>query len=310
MTTPSYFGIDVSKHALDLGDPDRYHRRFDNTVDGIAALVAFLRDNDPTLIAIEATGGYERGVVAALQEAAIPVAVVHPGRVRSFARSCGVRHKNDRIDSMVLARFAERTKPRATERQDDCVQQLRIHRDRRGQLVEDLKREKIRLESVQNDEIRAGIEMHMQVLKQMVAALDRTIDAVIAASKELQQKLEVMESVVGVGPPSATTLLAYVPELGHGNRQQIAAILGVAPYASDSGNREGRRRISGGRRIPRKVVYMAAIAAARSNDVIKEFYLRLRAKGKPAKVALAACMRKLIVYLNSILQELPPVSEC
>lgn len=306
MTTPTYLGIDVSKRGLDLGQADRYLGHYPNTPSGIEALCEAITPLGRVHVIVESTGGYERALVAACHRCGTTVSVVHPGRVRLFAGSCGIKHKNDRIDSRLLARFGEKTTPRACQPLPEHISELRALRDRREQLIEDHKRERNRLESCASVAIRGLIEAQVQHLDGLISQLDQTISATIAEHKALSARRDIMEAVTGVGPQTAATLLAYVPELGTVNRQRIAAIVGIAPFAKDSGDHHGVRRIGGGRAAPRRVLYMAAVSAARSNTELKAFYQRLREAGKPAKVAYIAVARKLLVHLNARIQEAFP----
>lgn len=301
-----FVGIDVAKATLDIavhGDPAVTQQP--NDADGIAAVVATLAKLAPTLIVVEASGGWEMGLVAALAAAGLPVAVVNPTRVRYFAKAMGQYAKTDKLDARLLARFAERVRPevRPLKQGDQALLSQVI--SRRQQLVKMLTMEKNRRSTTQG-EMRTQLNSHIQWLKAEIKALNDKLHQLIDASPQWQAKEQVLRSMPGVGPVTALTLLADLPELGELNRQKIAALVGLAPINKDSGNKQGKRRIFGGRVSVRCVLYMAALSAAKTNPVISTFYERLVAKGKAKKVALTACMRKLLVMLNAMIRDMQP----
>jgi transposase len=297
----SYLGIDTGKKDLHLGDTARCLQRFDNTAAGRRELVKRLRDMRPKLIAIEASGGYERPVVEALQDAGLPVAVVQPGCVRHFARSGKVLAKTDPIDAVVIARFAEAHRPEPTGKTPESVRKIRALRDRREQIVEDRVREQNRLETCPDRDMAKHIRRNIRRLTTQQQQLDQQIEQLIKDDEQLNAKAKVMTAVKGVGDKTASTLLAHMPELGTMGRQPIAALAGLAPHPQESGRWKGKRRIYGGRAPVRKALYMAAKSAAQHCPVLSVFYQRLRAAGKPYNVALIACARKILIHLNTLM---------
>jgi len=301
---PVYLGIDVSKKSLDLANANRYLGRFDNTPTGHRQLLKYIRALSPTLVALEATGGYERPVTEMLLDADIPVAVVQPKCVRHFAQSLKLLAKTDAIDAQLIARFAKATEPTAAVKADPDAVRLRALRDRRQQIVEDRVREQNRLESCADRQIQAELRRSIKRLARIEAQLDEQIDQCIQASAKLHAKAQVLQQSKGVGRQVAATLLAHLPELGTVNRQQIAALAGLAPYARESGRWRGQRTIFGGRAEVRRMLYLAAISAARWDPVLRPFYRKLLEAGKLKKVALVAVARKLLIRLNSTLAKL------
>lgn len=301
MTTVSYVGIDVSKRRLDIAGCDRHLLQVENLPKSHKSLARKLLKWKPLIVAIEATGGYERQLSEHLIQAGLPVAVVQPSRVRHYAKSIGLLAKTDPIDARLIARFAEATKPRLTDMPDPSSIRLRSLRDRRDQVVEDRVREESRLESCADAQIRRRIQATIRRLRREEAMYDREIAGIIQADEVLAEKDAVMRAVIGVGPQTSATILSHLPEIGTLGRQQIAALAGLAPYDRSSGKWEGRRSIYAGRAQVRRVLYMAAVSACRHNPVLKEHYLRLRSRGKEAKVALVACARKLVIRLNTLI---------
>jgi len=298
-------GIDVSKHRLDIaclhGDAP-LPASVENTPEGHAALVEILCQNPPRLIVLEATGGYQRGVVAALATAGLPVVVANPRQVRDFARGLGILAKTDAIDAMVLARFAEKIDPPVRNLPDAQAQALADLLARRRQLVELRTAEKNRLQQASAPRIKASIRAVLATLDAQIAALDDDLDGHIRRSPVWREKENLLLSVPGVGAQTARTLMACLPELGSISRQAIAALVGVAPINRDSGSMRGRRTTWGGRKDVRCMLYMATLVASRHNPVIRAKYQKLLAAGKPKKVALVACMRKLLTILNAMLR--------
>jgi transposase len=295
-----FVGIDVHKSKLEMSVHQRQeHWAFDNDPEGIAKLIVVLRALTPMLVAVEASGGYERGVVVEGCVAGLPMAVANPTRVRSFARGLGILAKTDRIDAGVIAYFACVARPPIRAVQDEQQEYLSERVGRRRQLIDMLTVERNRLHTCAPC-LHSSIQEHIEWLKAEVKELDQEIDRLIQSAKSWSRKAVILDSVPGVGPVSIATLLADLPELGTLNRQQIAALVGLAPFNRDSGPKRGKRRIFGGRASVRRTLYMAALVATRYNPVIRSFYERLRSRGKEAKVALTACMRKLLVILNAM----------
>jgi transposase len=301
-----FVGIDVSKQWLDVAvyeNPEVW--RVSNEPSGWLELVKRLKPLAPSLVVLEATGGFEMLVTAGLHHAHLPVVVMNAKRVRDFARATGRWAKTDKLDAKVIAHFAAAVRPALRDLPDEQEEQLTALLTRRRQLLEMLTIEKNRLGTVRAT-MRPEIEEHLQWLSEKVADLDAEIDDFIRQSPTWQATDELLQSVPGVGRVTSTTLVALLPELGRLNRQEIAALVGVAPMNKDSGRKQGRRRIFGGRASVRSVLYMAALSATRFNPVIKAFYATLLSRGKDKKVALTACMRKLLVILNAMLHTQQP----
>ena len=307
MTTASVFvGIDVSKQQLDIAvRPTARLWTVGNDEAGVSALIAELRQLAPTLIVLEATGGLEMPVAGALAATGLPLAIINPRQVRDFARSTGVLAKTDRLDAQLLARFAEVVRPDPRPLPDAQAQELSALVLRRRQLIEMLTAEKNRL-SIAPRRIRPQIQAHIEWLHRQLAQFDDELRELVRSSPLWREKDDVLRSAPGVGPVLATTLLAGLPELGTLTRQQIAALVGVAPLNRDSGTLRGRRTVWGGRAHIRAVLYMATLVATRRNPVIAAFYQRLVAAGKARKVALTACMHKLLTILNAMLKHRTP----
>jgi transposase len=297
-----FVGVDVAKAEVVIAcRPEAVAWTASNDAEGIAAAVARLTSLAPRLIVLEATGGYERAVVAALAVAGLPTVVANPRQVRDFAKATGQLAKTDDLDADLLALFADRVRPTPRPLPDAVVQQLDALMTRRRQLLDMLTAERNRLEHAVGP-IRRSVVDHIRWLERRVTAVDRDLDDTIARSPVWRAKEDLLRSMPGVGPVVSRTLLADVPELGHLNRKQIAALIGVAPLARDSGTRRGKRMVWGGRAPVRAVLYMGALVATRRNPVIRAFYRRLLAAGKPKKVALIACMRKLLTILNAMMR--------
>lgn len=303
----SFIGIDVSKQLLEVAIHQQdYQFRCANKASAFGALIAELIGWRPALIVLEATGGLERAVVAALHGAGLPVVVVNPRQVRDFARALGQLAKTDPLDARVLAHFASAVKPplRPIKSQDE--QELDALSGRRDQLVEMLTDEKNRRASAASDSVREEIEGHIDWLTDRIAELDQQRKKLLKCSAAWQTKDDILQSTPGIGPVVSFSLLAELPELGLLNRQEISKLVGVAPLNRDSGQQRGSRHIFGGRAHVRKVLYMAALTATRCNPVIKEFYQRLRARQKPFKVAIIACMRRLLAIINLMVRNGSP----
>ncbi|MEO6878810.1 MAG: IS110 family transposase [Gemmatimonadaceae bacterium] len=314
MPIASVVGIDVSKRTLDLaartpaGPVGGLPSAVANSDTGLAELVPVLQQLAPTLIVLEATGGYERLAAATLLAAGLPVAVVNPRHVRAFAKAMGRLAKTDRLDAALLAVFAERVRPEvrptpqaATEAGRAVTEQVL----RRRQLVDMITAEQNRRALVSAPTQRR-LDTHIAWLKGELGQVEDELQRAIEASPAWRARDELLQSVRGIGARIAHTLIALLPELGTLNRQRIAALVGVAPFNDDSGGRRGVRHISGGRAAVRNILYMGALVGTRYNPTLKAFYARLRAAGKPAKVALVACMRKLLTIVNAMVRTNTP----
>lgn len=305
-TAPVFVGIDVSKDRLEVAlRPTGDRWAVANDEPGIARLVERLRGLAPTLIVLEATGGLAVPLTGALAAAGLPVVVVNPRQVRDFAKATGQLAKTDALDAAVLAQFAEVVRPALRPLPDAATQALSALLARRRQLLEMLTAERNRLGSALPP-VRPGIRAHISWLERRLADLDTDLAQAIRESPVWREKEDLLRSVPGVGPVLATTLLASLPELGTLTRQQIAALVGVAPLNRDSGAWRGKRRVWGGRAPVRAALYMGTLVATRFNPVIRAFYHRLCAAGKAKKVALTACMRKLLTILNAMLKHRTP----
>ncbi|MDP9479490.1 MAG: IS110 family transposase [Actinomycetota bacterium] len=301
--------MDVSKGHLDAYvRPAGEHFGIPNDDAGIDSLVARLEAAPrPALVVLEATGGFERPLAAALAAAGLPVAVVNPRQARDdFARATGRLAKTDRIDAEVLARFAEAVRPVPRPVPDEEARALGELLARRRQIVGMLTAERNRLGAATARPVRRRIEAHVRWLEKELARTDRDLDEAIKESPTWRENEELLRGVPGVGPVLARTLLAELPELGSLAGKQLAALVGVAPLNRDSGTFRGRRAVWGGRATVRAALYMGALVAVRHNPAIREFYERLLAAGKPKKVALVACMRKLLLVLNAVLKHRTP----
>ena len=303
-----FVGIDVSKQQLDVHiRPDDQRRQFPYDSTGLEALVAHLRRVSPERIVVEATGGYEHQVVARLIDENQPVVVVNPRWVRNFARASGQLAKTDAIDAAVLSEFADKMRPPLRSVSDDQLHELRGLLVRRRQIVDMIVAEKNRQETT-SKRIARQIETHIQWLEKRLSEADDDLRNHIESSPVWKAKDDLLQSTPGIGPTGSMTLLATLPELGRLNRQQIAALVGVAPINNDSGRFRGRRTTKGGRAHVRCVLFMSVLTAIRFNPVIARFYKHLLAAGKPKMVAIVACMRKLLTILNAMLKSGTPWS--
>ena len=297
----TYVGIDVAKARVDVAirpDGDVWSVDYDES--GVRELVSVLETLEPAAVLLEATGGLEVPLVSALAAAALPVVVVNP-RVRDFARATGKLAKTDALDAQVLAHFAEAVRPPVRPLRDADTQELNSLTTRRNQLMTMLVAEKNRLRRASHS-VRPGIQSHIMWLEQELNDLDKDLRTTLRRSPVWREKDDLLRSVPGVGEQLSLSLLAYLPELGTLDRKQIAALVGVAPFNRDSGPRRGKRSIWGGRTRVRAVLYMGALVASRYNPVLRVFYQRLLAAGKPKKLALTACMRKLLTILNAMVK--------
>jgi transposase len=298
-----WIGIDVAKAWLDVASTEGTAvRRFANEADGIAAVVTELTARAPQLIVLEATGGHETALAAALSVAGLAVAVVNPRQVRDFARATGQLAKSDALDARILALFGQRMQPPARPLPEATAQDLAALLARRRQLLEMRTAEANRRPTL-TARLRPALDAHVTWLSQQIADLDRELERTLRESPVWREKEDLLRSIPGIGPVVARTLLAELPELGTLDRQQVAALAGVAPLNQDSGQRQGKRRIWGGRAPVRAALYMAVVTAIRCNPVIRPFYQRLTEAGKPVKVAMVACMRKLLTMANAMLRD-------
>jgi transposase len=303
-----WLGIDVAKAWLDVASSGEERVwRVSNDHAGITTLVADLVARAPQLVVLEATGGQETAVTAALVTAGVTVAVVNPRQVRDFARATGQLAKSDALDARVLALFAARVQPPPRPLPDVVAQELAALLARRRQLVEMRTAEQHRRPTLAA-RLRPALDAHVVWLSQQIAELDQELDRTLRASPVWREKEGLLRTIPGIGPVVARTLLGELPELGTLNRWEVAALAGVAPLNQDSGRHQGKRRTWGGRAPVRAALYMAAVTATRCNPTIRALYTRLRVAGKPAKVALVACMRKLLTIANAILRDATPWS--
>ena len=303
MSQENWIGIDVSKKRLDVKcRPTQEGKIVPYSEPGIKALLKWLHKRAPKLIVVEATGGLQRTLVRELQAASLPVAVLNPKRVRDFAKALGVLAKTDPIDADVLAQFAEKVRPEPRQLSTIDQDKLKSLLARRRQLREIIKEEKFRLSHQLEEDIQDQIHEHLQWLEKKVKDIDQELDKKIESHAGWKSQSQLIQSVPGVGPVLAKTLIGEMPELGRLNRREIAVLAGVAPLNDDSGRRQGRRRIWGGREPVRSALYMAALSASRFNPSLKEFCDRLKKAGKKTRVVLTACMRKLLTILNAMVK--------
>lgn len=303
MTDLLFVGIDVSKDTFDVAiSSSSESRTFANDRRGIARLIKWLEKLQPHLVVMEATGGYQRALELQLWAAEISLSTVNAKRVRDFAKSAGRLAKTDRIDAMTIARFAEKMRPEPQPEPPKEVLLLRELTTRCRQVKKMIQEERNRLE-LATPLMAKSIRRTLKHLRKEFVDLNLKIDETIATSETLREKAKIIRSVPGAGSVLTSTILANLDEIGRIGRESIASLVGVAPFNCDSGRFRGRRFCWGGRAEVRQVLYMAAMSAAQHNPVIRDFYQRLRAKGKPAKVALVACMRKLIVILNAMVRD-------
>lgn len=303
-TSCDYVGIDVSKHHLDLALSGSSRRwRVNNDTHGITALIEGVSQVARPHFVCEATGSYTRRLEAELARRGMPLSRVNPRHVRSFARAAGQLAKTDAIDAGLIVRFAQAMQPPVTAAPDPATTQLTEMVRRRRQLVEMQVMEKQRAEHAQTEPMRTGIRRHLDLLKAEIAGIDRLIADQIAADAALSRRAELLNSIPGIGATTAAVLIAELPELGQIGKKQIAALAGVAPINRDSGLSRGEAHIAGGRLSVRCALYMATLSAIRSNPPIKAFYKHLRDQGKPAKLAITAAMRKLLIVANAIVQK-------
>lgn len=297
-----FVGVDVSKAELEVGViPESKTWKVSNDGPGIQRLIDNLVKLSPSVIVIEATGGYETLVASSLATVQLPVVVINPRHIRSFAKAIGILAKTDRIDCLVLARYGKSINPEQRSLKDRQAQELKALLGRRKQLVEMLTMEKNRVDKATNG-VLEDIHAHIFWLESRLQDVDKDLHNSIKNSPVWREKDKIIRSVPGAGPVLSVTLISELPELGILNRRQIAALVGVAPFNCDSGKRKGYRRVWGGRALIRSILYMASLSAVRCNPAIKAFYERLKSLGKKPKVCLTACMRKLLTMINSMVR--------
>jgi len=305
--SPSFVGIDVSKDRLDVHvRPSGQTSAVARDGKGLEQLTSELRDLAPALIVLEATGGFEITVAAALASAGLPLAVVNPRQIRDFARATGRLAKTDSLDAQIIALFAERIRPEPRPIADADSQALAELIARRRQVVEMIGMETNRFRQARNPRVQRTIKATLKTLEAQLAELDREIDDSVRGSSIWRAADDLLTSVPGVGDVTSRTLIADLPALGQLDRRRIAALVGVAPVNRDSGQMRGRRTIAGGRTDVRNALYMATLSATRWNPVIRQHYKSLVERGRPKKVALVACMRRLLGILNAIIRTKTP----
>jgi transposase len=305
-----HVGIDVSKHRLDVAVHETGETwSCPNAQGGFGVLIEALRARSPRLIVLEASGGYEQDILFVLLAASLPAALVNPQQTRHFAKATGYLAKTDAIDARVLAHFAAAVGPKLTAAPTAAQLALEELVSRRGALLEMLTAEKNRLATTRTQPARSLITEHVKWLRRQLKDIDRELHEVIGRSATWRELQTLLESVPGIGRVAVASLLAWLPELGRLNRREIAALVGVAPFNHDSGTHRGHRRIRGGRSGVRTVLYMCTVAGLRCNPMLKASYRHLKAQGKPSKVALIACVRKLLVVLNAIARDHRPWEE-
>ena len=302
-----YVGIDVAKDRLDVHvRPGGEAFAVARDGEGLANLIDRLRPLGPSLIVSEATGGFEQVVAGSLAAAGLPIVVVNPRQIRDFARALGRLAKTDRLDAEAIALFAERVRPEPRPLADEQARLLGELVARRRQVVEMIVAEGNRARQLENRRLKKRIERHRLILQEELSKIEQELDTAIRGTPIWRESEDLLKSVPGVGNTLARSLIADLPELGTLDRKKIAALVGVAPFNRDSGTLRGRRTVWGGRSAIRATLYMAALVATRCNPIIKAFYQRLLAAGKPKKLALTACMRKLLTILNAILRDRTP----
>ena len=306
-TIERYAGVDVSKARLDVAvHPTGERYSVTNDPEGLDTLVGRLVVVAPELVVLEATGGFERPAAAAIAASGIAVAVVNPRQARDFAKATGTLAKTDRIDAYVLARFAEAIQPEPRALPDEEAVLLSEILDRRRQLIGMLVAEKNRLAATVSGPVKRRIRSHARWLEKELFRTERELEEAVEASPIWRENEALLRSVPGVGPTLSRTLLAELPELGTLTHKRLSALVGVAPFNRDSGRIRGKREVWGGRARVRTALYMSSMVASRHNPLIREFYERLVASGKPKKVALVACMRKLLIILNAMMRDRTP----
>ena len=298
-----FVGVDVSKAQLDVAvSSSKEATTFSNSEPGIVQLLEWIAGVSPALVVMEATGGFEVAAAAALAAADLPVVIANPRQVRDFAKATGQLAKTDDLDAHILALFAERVRPAVRPLPDEKARALDAIIGRRRQIIEMIVAEKNRL-GFALPPVQKGIKKHIRWLERQLSDVDHDLDDLIRHSPVWRAKNDLLRDVPGVGPNLARTLIAELPELGHLSHKQIAALVGVAPFSRDSGLMKGKRMVWGGRASVRSALYLGIWSASKWNPVVRVFYQRLRAKGKPPKVAQVACMRKMLTILNAMLRD-------
>lgn len=305
--TQLYVGIDVSEERLDVALSDGREFGVANTPEGHEQLLEGLGQGEVGLVVMEATGGLERALALRLAVAKLPVRVVNARHVRHFAKAAGYLAKTDVLDARVLVAFAERMRPEPRELPSEQVRMLQALTARRQQLIGMLVMERNRLRTA-HARVRRDVQASIRWLEKRIGSVDDDIDEALKSCGVWREKVELLVTVPGIAERTATALIATLPELGQLNRREIGALAGVVPFNRDSGRMKGSRRIYGGRAPARRALYMAALVGSRCNPVLRPYYTRLRAAGKPGKVALVACMRKLLAILNTMLKTGQPWS--
>ena len=302
--TKIFVGVDVSKDTLDVYRPDTGRlSRIDNSEDAIERLCAELeKQKRRILVAMEGTGGYEYLLLRGLAAHKLDAAVINPRRVRDFAKGIGLDAKTDPIDAQVISKYAEVVAPKPVAMKSDHELKHSALVARRTQLLELINQENNRLKQSYDDEAKQSIKDVLETLKRQLKSIDSRLATLLLADEENKRTIEILSSVKGVGPVMISTVIAELPELGKLNRGEVAKLVGVAPINRDSGKKSGKRFIGGGRGQVRRVLYMSTIVSIRHNPAIKAFYVHLKAQGKESKVAIVACMRKLITLLNYLLK--------
>lgn len=298
-----YIGIDIAKHHFDLYDlKTNQSRRWENAPDGIRECVAFCKNTKPKLIVMEATGGYEMALAATLQAEGLAVAVVNPRRVRDFAKAVGQMAKTDKLDARIIAQYAASLKPMPSAQINECSQKMKALVTRRNQLVALYTMEQNRVDQASIAAIQCSIDVILKAIKTQLESIDQQIKEQVQKMPELKQRVQMIESIPGIGTTTAHMLVTELPELGHLNRRQIAALVGVAPINRDSGMFRGKRMTGGGRKDVRSRLFMPTLVAIRHNPTLRVYYQRLLKEGKCKMVALIAAMRKLLCILNTMLK--------
>jgi transposase len=305
MTNITYqfnIGVDIAKQKLDVSFSDQRVVSFENNLAGFKLLLKEIENKSQTRVVMEATGGYEKPLAHFLQDQGVAVSIVNAKRVRDYAKALGVLAKNDVIDAKVIRLFADAVNPTLLPTASDTQQALDAQVHRREQLVKQRAMEKQHLETVGNKEAVRSIKRTITFLDKEIERIEKAIKALIKADSILTEKVERLSAIKGVGDITALTLIADLPELGQLTNKEISALVGVAPFCHDSGTQKGKRTTWGGRTQVRTILYMATLSAVQHNPPLKAFYNRLVTKGKTKKVALVACMRKLLIVANSMLR--------
>lgn len=299
-----FVGVDVSKAKLDVYRPDtKEFIQFDNTEEDIQKFSKSLkRKRQRTIVVMEATGGYEKMLLHQLEQSGVDAAVVNPRRVRDFAKGIGIDAKTDPIDAAVISRYGEVVQPTPVACKSDHEKKHRALVDRRNQLLGLINQENNRLKQTWDEDAKESIRVVLECLKKQLKQIDSELAKMLKVDEENKRMIEILSSIKCVGPVLISTLITSLPELGELNREQIAKLVGVAPINRDSGSKSGKRFIGGGRGNVRRVLYMAAVVGIRHNAVLKAFYTHLKSKGKESKVAIVACMRKLLSIMNTMVR--------